>query len=601
MSTLEADGRAGGLVGLYRALWRHAAEDRGLVVLFMMLLVAAQFVQLSIPYFTAQAINAIQADGFGGFAEAGRNLALTFAASVVLWMLHGPGRVVESIVALRLRERIADALLGKALSLPMRWHEKRHSGDTIARVSRATGALHGFSQSQFMYLQNAINLLGPIGALTLLCWQAGALSIVGYGLIALVLFRFDNVMMRLGREENAASNRYHASLVDALGNVSTVLALRLQAAARKAVAGRLAAVSAPARKAIVVNEAKWCAIDIMTQALTYGVVALYGWLAWRDGGALMLGSAVMVLQYAQRAGGVIHTLASQWQGIRRTGIDFADGAAILEEPSSVQGASMLPIDWREIRVDGLNFGYAEKRAERPALADISLTLKRGQRVALVGESGSGKSTLLRVLAGLYEPDSARFNVDGAALPGLRHLGAAATLIPQDPEVFEASLAYNLSLGREDDPASVRRACDVARFTPVLETLPRGLETVVSERGVNLSGGQMQRLALARGVLAAQASSIVLLDEPTSSIDPVTEGLIYENLFETFRDACIVSSIHRLHLLPRFDLVVLMAQGRIVDSGPLADVLARQPALRAMCEGASQRPAPEPIGAEPLAA
>jgi ABC-type multidrug transport system fused ATPase/permease subunit len=122
---------------------------------------------------------------------------------------------------------------------------------------------------------------------------------------------------------------------------------------------------------------------------------------------------------------------------------------------------------------------------------------------------------------------------------------------------------------------------------------------VSERGVNLSGGQMQRLALARGVLAAGRSSMLLLDEPTSSIDPVTEALIYENLFAAFADACIVSSIHRLHLLPRFDVVVLMAEGRVVDAGPLAGLLARQPALRAMCEGAAKAPEPEPI--RPLAA
>ncbi len=600
MSTIDADGRTSGLVGLYGALWRHAGRDRKLVVLFMGLLIAAQVMHLSIPYFTAQAINAIQADGFAGFPEAGRNLALMFGTAVVIWALHGPGRIIERFVAVRIRERFADALLGKSLSLPMRWHESRHSGDTIARLGRSVGALFGFSQSQFVYLQNAVNLFGPIVALSLISWETGAASVAGYAVIAVILFRFDNVMMRLARRENAADNRYHASLVDALGNISTVLALRLQAATRRAVGGRLAEVSLPLRKGIVVNEVKWCAIDLLTQAVTCGVVALYGWLAWREGGAFMLGSALMVLQYAQQSGGVIHTLATQWQALRRTGIDYASGAAVLDEAAPVQGASILPVDWREIAVEGLDFGYAAQRSDQPALRDVALTLKRGQRVALVGESGSGKSTLLRVLAGLYEPDHATYRIDGVAHSGLAHLGAVATLIPQDPEVFEASLAYNLSLGRDDSPDAIRRACDIAQLSPVLEALPSGLETGVSERGVNLSGGQMQRLALARGVLAAEASSLLLLDEPTSSIDPVTEALIYENLFAAFSDACIVSSIHRLHLLPRFDMVVLMAGGRVVDAGSLADLLARQPSMRAMCEGAAATPEPE-RKAPPLAA
>jgi ABC-type multidrug transport system fused ATPase/permease subunit len=474
MSTNDAGGRMGGLIGLYRALWRHADRDRRFVVLFMALLVAAQTVHLSIPYFTAQAINAIQAGGFAGFPEAGRYLALMFGAAVVIWALHGPGRIVERFVAVRIRERFADALLGKALDLPMRWHEARHSGDTIARLGRSSGALFGFAQNQFVYLQNAVNLFGPIVALTLISWRTGAASIAGYALIAVILFRFDTVMMRLARQENAADNRHQASLIDALGNISTVLALRLQAATRRAVGGRLAEVSVPLRRGVVVNEVKWCVIDLLTQAVTCGVVALYGWLAWREGGAFMVGSALMVLQYAQQSGGVIHTLASQWQALRRTGVDYASGAAVLDEPTPAQGASMLPVDWREIAVEGLDFGYAAQRSDKPALREIALTLKRGQRIALVGESGSGKSTLLRVMAGLYEPDAASYRVDGAPLSGLAHLGAVATLIPQDPEVFEASLAYNLSLGREDAPEAVRRACDIARLTPVLEGLPAGL-------------------------------------------------------------------------------------------------------------------------------
>jgi ABC-type multidrug transport system fused ATPase/permease subunit len=164
---------------------------------------------------------------------------------------------------------------------------------------------------------------------------------------------------------------------------------------------------------------------------------------------------------------------------------------------------------------------------------------------------------------------------------LQHLGAIATLVPQDPEIFESSIGNNVTMGLDRTPSEVHRACDLARLTPVIEGLPEGLETEISERGVNLSGGQKQRLALARGILASRGSSLIMLDEPTSSLDATTEVALYRNLLAEIPDACVVSSIHRLHLLPMFDVVVLLAEGRIVDQGSMAELLDRQPSFNAM--------------------
>jgi ABC-type multidrug transport system fused ATPase/permease subunit len=214
----------------------------------------------------------------------------------------------------------------------------------------------------------------------------------------------------------------------------------------------------------------------------------------------------------------------------------------------------------------------------------------------MGESGSGKSTLMRVLAGLYAPQHATFTIDGTLRPDIIDLGGIATLLPQDPEIFESTVEHNITMGLEHGAEAVRRVCDLTCFAPVVEALPAGPATVISERGVNLSGGQKQRLALARGMLAARDSSLILLDEPTSSIDPTTESLIYDALFREFADACIVSSVHRLHLLPRFDLVVLMQDGRILDRGSVADLLARQAGFRALWRRSALAPEGAPAAA-----
>jgi len=155
------------------------------------------------------------------------------------------------------------------------------------------------------------------------------------------------------------------------------------------------------------------------------------------------------------------------------------------------------------------------------------------------------------------------------------LRTLATLIPQEAEVFEASVEENLTFGQPADAAALQSAMHAGVFDEVLERLPDGLHSTLSERGGNLSGGQRQRLALARGALAAQGSSLLLLDEPTSALDPQAEGRVFDRMVAAFPSACIVASVHRPSLLARFDTVVVVEAGRVVDAGPRDEVLARR--------------------------
>jgi ABC-type bacteriocin/lantibiotic exporter with double-glycine peptidase domain len=294
---------------------------------------------------------------------------------------------------------------------------------------------------------------------------------------------------------------------------------------------------------------------------------------------VLLGSAVMVFQYAQQVGGVVGNMAGNYQDLVGYQTDLRGTDVITSAMARAPSVAAVPTAWQEIGIEKLNFTYRGKRRGQAALCDVALMLRRGDRIALVGESGSGKSTLLRVLAGLYRADSASFVIDGKSRPALADLGTVATLAPQDPEIFAGSIAHNLTLGIDYDAAAIRRACELAMFTPVIECLPAGLATEIAERGLNLSGGQKQRLAVARAILAAGSSSLILLDEPTSSLDPATEAEVYANLFSALGDACIVSSIHRLHLLEHFDRVVLMADGQILSVGAVAELLERAPQFR----------------------
>jgi ATP-binding cassette, subfamily B, bacterial len=307
------------------------------------------------------------------------------------------------------------------------------------------------------------------------------------------------------------------------------------------------------------------------------------------GEALLIGNLFMVQQYAQQAAGVLCSMAANYQGLAHKQADFASADIIRHAPQATNPTTSARSDWHRITLHDIDYAHdsGDTGTARGGIRGVSLELRRGERLALVGPSGSGKSTLLRVLAGLYHAQAGHISVDGAVEPGRRHAAEWATLIPQEAEVFEATVRENLTFGQPVDEAALRRAVHTSTLDEVLAGLPQGLETTMSERGFNLSGGQRQRLALARGVLAARDQSLLLLDEPTSALDPLIERHVQERIEQAFAGACIVAAVHRLSLLPHFDRVVFMVDGRVVDVGTAGELCARQPMFAAMAGGITQ--------------
>ncbi|MDY0013978.1 MAG: ABC transporter ATP-binding protein [Rhodocyclaceae bacterium] len=582
------------LAALYRALWHHAEGARGSIVLAFAMLLASQLFKLGVPWVAGQAIDAIQHGGLAGLAEAARWLLLVFAATVASWALHGPGRILERNVALRVKEKLVGRLMESLLAAPLAWHRRHHSGETTHRVQQSTHALYDFAQSQFIYLQNTVRLVGPVVALWLISPLVGMVAVAGYACLGGIIVIFDRRMMGLAMTENHAERRYTAALVDALGNVESLFALRRGRGVAALVMGRLRASFAPLRRGIVLNEAKWATVDLLSSLLWCVLVALYAWQASGPAAAgvaagavatVALGKVFMVYEYAQQAGGVITAIAAHFQSLARQRSDYAAGHPILQAPRAVPSLAPRASGWRQLGLAGVRHFHDGDEAEAaPALAGVDLTLERGLRYALVGPSGAGKTTLMRVLAGLETPAQGQVLLDGVAVAeGYARLRQEATLIPQQAEIFEGSLAENLLLGEEAGPERIHEALRAACAEGFVAAQPAGLAAPVAEGGANWSGGQRQRLALARGTLAAEGSALVLLDEPTASLDPETEARLYERIFQHFREACVVSSVHRLHLLERFDRVILMETGRVVGVGTVAELALGSPLFRALLD------------------
>ncbi len=172
--------------------------------------------------------------------------------------------MLERNVGVRVRQGVSDALYAKLTRAPLAWHERQHSGEIQNRVDQASHGLYEFAQSQFIYLQSTVNFVGPVVALALLSTATGWIALAGYLVVGAVILRFDRALIKLATHENHAERRYAAGLLDFLGNISTVLSLRLQQSTRRLLGRRLQAVFAPLKRSIVLNEMKWCAVDLLS-------------------------------------------------------------------------------------------------------------------------------------------------------------------------------------------------------------------------------------------------------------------------------------------------------------------------------------------------
>jgi ABC-type multidrug transport system fused ATPase/permease subunit len=474
---------SGAAFHLYRDLWRLLRGQQRIFVGAVVLLIAAQVVLLIIPYLSGRALNALQLRGTAALGEAGSWLALVMVVACGSWVLHGPGRILERRAALTLRKRMSAQLVARLFELPLSWHEAHHSGATAHRVQQSTQALSGFAQSQFIYLNSAVRLLGPLIALFWVAPPVAAAAIVGFAAIVLSVIGFDRAMLRLAEEENEAERRYSATLVDTLGNTGTVYALRQGRPVAARLERRLLAVFAPLRRAIVLNEAKWCTVDLATRVLSCCLVALFVWLAARasaaapvaSGKTLLLGSLYMVWEYAQQAAGVIASIAAHFQTFARQHADYASANVIRNTVTTPQPAVVASEAnrWGRLSIRDLTFRHAAGREAGAGLERLSFVLERGKRYALIGASGSGKSTLLRVLAGLYPAERIALTLDDGPIrvspaDAAHLLRSGATLIPQDAQVYEGTLGENLSLCESiqgpPSPAAYSGALEIACAT-----------------------------------------------------------------------------------------------------------------------------------------
>jgi ATP-binding cassette subfamily B protein len=556
-------------------LWpRDNPQLRARIVAAMMLVLAGKAVTLALPFAYKGAV-----DAMAGPAREGVMVALALVAAYALGRFTAVAfdnlrniafERVGQIATLHLAEDVFHRLH----RLSLRFHLARRTGEVTKIIERGTKSIDQMLYFLLFNIAPTIIELIAVGVIFYLNFgielvAATALTVVAYVYVTRAITEWRT---KLRREMNDLDGKALHRAVDSLLNYETV---KYFGAERREEARYSQAARAYAEAAIksensvgLLNMAQ----GAITNALVAGAMAYTVW-GWSKG-ELTVGDLVLVNTYLIQLFRPLDVLGWVYRTIRQGLIDMAEMFRLIDTTIEVQdrpGAPALVVRRPTVVFDDVTFGYDPGRI---ILNRLSFEVPAGSTTAIVGPSGAGKSTIGRLLFRFYDPLSGRVLVGGEDIAGVTQesLRAAIGIVPQDSVLFNENLAYNIAYGAEGaDQAMVEQAARDAALTPLIDRLPERFATMVGERGLKLSGGEKQRVAIARTLV--KNPPILLLDEATSALDTRTEQEILATLRRIAKGRTTIAIAHRLSTIADADNILVLDHGRLVESGSHAALLA----------------------------
>ena len=576
------------IVYLTLKTWEFSKGNRKNVVLYVLLFFCAHTINFLEPLVIAKVLNIIQEQGIttDSFSTIVMWLTSILVLYVGFWLFHGPARVIELKNSFLVRANYKKFLLDGTMNLPSEWHTNHHSGDTIDKVEKGTLALFNYSGNTFEVIEFIIRFVSSYLALSYFNLHSSYIVLFLLIMTMTIILKFDKVLIGYYKRLNFAENEIAAKIYDTISNITTVIILRIEKLLSNAMFKKIMKPLGIYVRSRKISETKWFLVTMCTGLMTFFVLSSYLYSNLKAGTTVLIGTVYVLYGYVQRINGLFYRFAYKYGQIVKQKTDVHNSEILSKEFRKKKYVRKISLNknWKEIQVKGLQFTYEEDNIKNnnPHLNNISLIIGKKQKIALVGESGSGKTTLLKLIRELYKPQKLKLYIDGKELKyGFSSISSEIALIPQDPEIFSTTIKENITLGVTHKLEYIKKFTKMARFNSVAEKLPHKYESSIVEKGVNLSGGEKQRLALSRGLMACEDKQIVLLDEPTSSVDPKNELLIYKNIFSNFKDKTIISSVHRLHLLNLFDRIYYFKEGKIVAAGSVDGLLKKSFEFRLM--------------------
>ena len=562
---------------LFPYLW----EFRGRVLLALLLLLGAKLASVMVPLVLKEIIDALD--------KSNASLVLPLSLIIAYGLLRFASTtfadlrdVVFGKVTQRAMRRVSLAVFEHLHALSLRFHLERHTGGItrdIERGSKAISSLVGFLL--FRITPTVLEILMVAVILFIkLDWVFGLITLVTLSAYIGLTVTITDWRTQFVRRANALDSEAYGKAIDSLLNYETVKYFvneRYEAARYdKSLAEWERAALQSQRSLGFLNAAQAATIAIgvtlMVIRAANGVVD----------GSLTLGDLVMVNAFLLQMFQPLGFLGVMYREIKQSVTDVERMFTLLHRPREVEDikdAPNLEVQGGEVKFEHVSFAYND---DRPILHDVSFTIAAGKTVAAVGTSGAGKSTLARLLFRFYDVNDGSISIDGQDIRQVNQdsLRSAIGVVPQDTVLFNDSIYYNIAYGRPDaSREEVFAAARAAHILKFIESLPQGWDTVVGERGLKLSGGEKQRVAIARTLLKNPA--IIILDEATSALDTKTEKAIQAELLEIAKSRTSLIIAHRLSTVVDADEILVFEAGRIVERGRHPELLEKNSIYAAM--------------------
>ncbi|MCC6629105.1 MAG: ABC transporter ATP-binding protein, partial [Chloroflexi bacterium] len=456
--------------------------------------------------------------------------------------------------------------------LSLSFHTRARGGDLTMRLIGDVGLLREVAATALLpLLGNALILVGMVAVMAWLNTTLALLALVIVPLLWLVTARIGRRIREVARRQRQREGVMAAVAAETIGAIKVVQALSLEDRFAATFDGQNDRSLAEGVRAGRLAASLERTTDVLI-GLTTALVLWYGTLLVL-GNALTPGDLLVFLTYLKNGFKPMRDLAKYTGRLAKATAAGERVLALLDQTPAVcnlPDATPAPPFHGAVRFAGVGFAY---EPGQPVLEEIDLTIQPGQQVALVGPSGNGKSTLIGLILRLYDPVRGRIEIDGRDIRGytLESLRAQISVVPQDTLLFAASIRDNIAHGvAAATPAAIEAAARLANAHGFIMALPDGYDTIVGERGVTLSTGQRQRLAIARA--AVREAPVLILDEPTTGLDEVNERAVTDALARLMIGRTTVLITHDLRLASRADLIAYLDHGRIVERGAHADLL-----------------------------
>lgn len=482
-------------------------------------------------------------------------------------------------ITYRLRERLFDHL--QRLSLA--YHQHSRSGELLTKVASDTNLLRDmFAEWALSFVAHALTVIAMLSVMFWVNWQLALVVATTLPPLLLVLHALNQRVKSTARDQRKHEGRMASRLNEVLSSIAIVQAFgrgeHEAARFRADIEGNYEAGIRNARNTAAITKA-----IAVVSALGTAITVLVGAQQVLKG-RLTPGELLIFIAYVGSLYKPVRDLGRLSAKFSRAAISAQRVSEILDakpETPDAPNAMALEQPAGEIVFEAVSFQYPGGRL---ILDNVSLRLSAGQRVALVGPSGAGKSTLLSLLLRLYEPTKGRILIDGIDIRRYQRdsLRRAIGIVLQENVLFAVSVRENIAYGAlEADDAAVEQAARNARAHEFIVDLPQGYDTNIGERGALLSGGQRQRLCLARALV--KRPSILVMDEPTSSIDAASARLVNEAVARVHRGRTLLVISHEYHDMASYDRIIVLQNGRVVESGPHDDLLKARGTYLALVE------------------